>query len=158
MKIRFDLEEDDVSILQNKNVHADFYLDSYLEVFVIENNKETLLFSTTIHSTIIITFSQQLLELYQTGKKLILDTFGNANVYTFKKAGNNVFITNFSVFSNSEEWQYTFEFKAFLKAYTKGLRQHLQNLIGKDANIVKRPDFILLREKLMNLEEVVHRK
>ncbi len=158
MKIRFDLEEDDVSVLQNKNVHADFYLDSYLEVFVIENNKETLLFSTTIHSTIIITFSQQLLELYQTGKKLILDTFGNANVYTFKKAGNNVFITNFSVFSNSEEWQYTFEFKAFLKAYTKGLRQHLQNLIGKDANIVKRPDFILLREKLMNLEEVVHRK
>ena len=158
MEIRFDLEEDDVSVLQNKNVHADFYLDSYLEVFVIENDKETLLFSTTIHSTIIITFSQQLLELYQTGKKLILDTFGNANVYTFKKAGNNVFITNFSVFSNSEEWQYTFEFKAFLKAYTKGLRQHLQNLIGKDANIVKRPDFILLREKLMNLEEVVHRK
>ncbi len=158
MKIRFDLEEDDVSVLQNKNVHADYYLDSYLEVFVIENNKENLLFSTTIHSTIIITFSQQLLELYQTGKKLILDTFGNANVYTFKKAGNNVFITNFSVFSNSEEWQYTFEFKAFLKAYTKGLRQHLQNLIGKDANIVKRPDFILMREKLMNLEEVVHRK
>ncbi len=158
MKIRFDLEEDDVSVFQNKNVHADFYLDSYLEVFVIENNKENLLFSTTIHSTIIITFSQQLLELYQTGKKLILDTFGNANVYTFKKAGNNVFITNFSVFSNSEEWQYTFEFKAFLKAYTKGLRQHLQNLIGKDANIVKRPDFILMREKLMNLEEVVHRK
>ncbi|MEK5332327.1 MULTISPECIES: hypothetical protein [unclassified Lysinibacillus] len=158
MKIRFDLEEDDVSVLQNKTVHADYYLDSYLEVFVLENNKEILLFSTTIHSTIIITFSQQLLELYQTGKKLILDTFGNANVYTFKKAGNNVFITNFSVFSNSEEWQYTFEFKAFLKAYTKGLRQHLQNLIGKDANIVKRPDFILLREKLMNLEEVVHRK
>ncbi|MFJ7646480.1 hypothetical protein ACIQ1H_02960 [Lysinibacillus sp. NPDC097279] len=158
MKIRFDLEEDDVSVLQNKTVHADYYLDSYLEVFIIENNKEILLFSTTIHSTIIITFSQQLLELYQTGKKLILDTFGNANVYTFKKAGNNVFITNFSVFSNSEEWQYTFEFKAFLKAYTKGLRQHLQNLIGKDANIVKRPDFILLREKLMNLEEVVHRK
>lgn len=158
MKIRFDLEDDEVSVLQNKNVHADFFLDSYLEVFVLENNKETLLFSTTIHSTIIITFSRQLLELYQTGKKLILDTFGNANVYTFKKAGNNVIITNFSEFSNSEEWQYTFEFKAFLKAYTKGLRQHLQNLIGKDASIVKRPDFILLKDRLKSLEEVVYAK
>ena len=35
MKIRFDIEND-VSVLKNKNVHADFYLDSYLEVFVIE--------------------------------------------------------------------------------------------------------------------------
>ncbi|AHN24321.1 hypothetical protein [Lysinibacillus varians] len=157
MKIRFDLE-DDVSVLQNKNVHADFYLDSYLEVFVLENNQKTLLFSTTIHSTIIITFSRQLIELYQTGKKLILDTFGNANVYTFKKVGNNLIITNFSVYSNSEEWEYTYDFKAFLKAYTKGLRIHLQNLIIKDAKIVKRPDFILLKEGLKSLEEVIFGK
>lgn len=157
MKIRFDLE-DDVSVLQNKNVHADFYLDSYLEVFVLENNQKTLLFSTTIHSTIIITFSRQLIELYQTGKKLILDTFGNANVYTFKKVGNNLIITNFSVYSNSEEWEYTYDFKAFLKAYTKGLRIHLQNLIIKDAKIVKRPDFILLKERLKSLEEVIFGK
>ncbi|MCS1381488.1 hypothetical protein NXZ75_04715 [Lysinibacillus sphaericus] len=157
MKIRFDLE-DDVSVLQNKNVHADFYLDSYLEVFVLENNQKTLLFSTTIHSTIIITFSRQLIELYQTGKKLILDTFGNANVYTFKKVGNNLIITNSSVYSNSEEWEYTYDFKAFLKAYTKGLRIHLQNLIIKDAKIVKRPDFILLKERLKSLEEVIFGK
>ncbi|WP_431808326.1 hypothetical protein [Lysinibacillus sphaericus] len=157
MKIRFDLE-DDVSVLQNKNVHADFYLDSYLEVFVLENNQKTLLFSTTIHSTIIITFSRQLIELYQTGKKLILDTFGNANVYTFKKVGNNLIITNFSVYSNSEEWEYTYDFKEFLKAYTKGLRIHLQNLIIKDAKIVKRPDFILLKERLKSLEEVIFGK
>ena len=43
MKIRFDIEND-VSVLKNKKVHADFYLDSYLEVFVIEKNKEVLLF------------------------------------------------------------------------------------------------------------------
>lgn len=43
MKIRFNLE-DDVSVFQNKNVHADFYLDSYLEVFILENNQKTLLF------------------------------------------------------------------------------------------------------------------
>lgn len=158
MKIRFDLEDDDLSVLQNKNIRADFYLDSYLEVFVLENNQKTLLFSTTIHSTIIITFSRQLIELYQTGKKLILDTFGNANVYTFKKVGNNLIITNFSVYSNSEEWEYTYDFKAFLKAYTKGLRLHLQNLIVKDAKIVKRPDFILLKERLKSLEEVVFGK
>lgn len=30
MKIRFD-NENDVSVLKNKNVHADFYLDSYLK-------------------------------------------------------------------------------------------------------------------------------
>lgn len=158
MKIRFDLEDDDVTVLKSKNIRADFYLDSYLEVFVLENNQKTLLFSTTIHSTIIITFSRQLIELYQTGKKLILDTFGNANVYTFKKVGNNLIITNFSVYSNSEEWEYTYDFKAFLKAYTKGLRIHLQNLIIKDAKIVKRPDFILLKEGLKSLEEVIFGK
>ena len=158
MKIRFDFEDDDVTVLKSKNIRADFYLDSYLEVFVLENNQKTLLFSTTIHSTIIITFSRQLIELYQTGKKLILDTFGNANVYTFKKVGNNLIITNFSVYSNSEEWEYTYDFKAFLKAYTKGLRIHLQNLIIKDAKIVKRPDFILLKERLKSLEEVIFGK
>ncbi|WP_337982479.1 hypothetical protein [Lysinibacillus sp. C5.1] len=85
MKIRFDLEDDDVTVLKSKNIRADFYLDSYLEVFVLENNQETLLFSTTLHSTIIITFSRQLIELHRTCKKQVLDTFGNANVYTFKK-------------------------------------------------------------------------
>ena len=157
MKIRFDLE-DDVSVLQNKNVHADFYLDSYLEVFVLENNQETLLFSTTLHSTIIITFSRQLIELHRTCKKQVLDTFGNANVYTFKKVEKYIVITNFDVFSNSEEWQYTFEFKAFVKAYTKELRRHLQNLVVKDANIIKRPNFILLRKGLNELEEIVQEK
>ena len=156
MKIRFDLEDDDLSVLQNKNVHADFYLDSYLEVFVLENNKEIFLFSTTIHSTIIITFSRQLLELYETGKKLVLDTFGNANVYTFKKVGNNIVITNFDVFTNAEAWQYTFDFNAFLKAYTNELRRHLRNLTEKDANIIKCSDFILLKESLKSLEAVAN--
>ena len=155
MKIRFDLEDDDLSVLQNKNVHVDFYLDSYLEVFVIDDNKEMLLFFTTIHSTIVIDFNQLLIELHQTGKEQVLDTFGNANVYTFKKVGSNLLITNFDEFSNSVEWQYTYDFKEFLKAYTKGLRLHLQNLIIKDAKIVKRPDFILLKERLKSLEEVV---
>ncbi|WP_432702824.1 hypothetical protein [Lysinibacillus sphaericus] len=156
MKIRFDLEDDDLSVLQNKNIRADFYLDSYLEVFVLENNKEIFLFSTTIHSTIIITFSRQLLELYETGKKLVLDTFGNANVYTFKKVGNNIVITNFDVFTNAEAWQYTFDFNAFLKAYTNELRRHLRNLTEKDANIIKCTDFNLLKESLKSLEAVAN--
>ncbi|POZ55860.1 hypothetical protein LYSIN_00643 [Lysinibacillus sphaericus] len=156
MKIRFDLEDDDLSVLQYKNIRADFYLDSYLEVFVLENNKEIFLFSTTIHSTIIITFSRQLLELYETGKKLVLDTFGNANVYTFKKVGNNIVITNFDVFTNAEAWQYTFDFNAFLKAYTNELRRHLRNLTEKDANIIKCSDFILLKESLKSLEAVAN--
>ncbi|WP_170219845.1 hypothetical protein, partial [Lysinibacillus mangiferihumi] len=151
-----DLEDDDLSVLQNKNIRADFYLDSYLEVFVLENNKEIFLFSTTIHSTIIITFSRQLLELYETGKKLVLDTFGNANVYTFKKVGNNIVITNFDVFTNAEAWQYTFDFNAFLKAYTNELRRHLRNLTEKDANIIKCSDFILLKESLKSLEAVAN--
>ncbi|AHN24322.1 hypothetical protein [Lysinibacillus varians] len=158
MKIRFDLEDDDVTVLKSKNIRADFYLDSYLEVFVLENNQETLLFSTTLHSTIIITFSRQLIELHRTCKKQVLDTFGNANVYTFKKVEKYIVITNFDVFSNSEEWQYTFEFKAFVKAYTKELRRHLQNLVVKDANIMKRPNFILLRQGLNELEEIVQEK
>ncbi len=158
MKIRFDLEDDDVTVLKSKNIRADFYLDSYLEVFVLENNQETLLFSTTLHSTIIITFSRQLIELHRTCKKQVLDTFGNANVYTFKKVEKYIVITNFDVFSNSEEWQYTFEFKAFVKAYTKELRRHLQNLVVKDANIIKRPNFILLRKGLNELEEIVQEK
>lgn len=157
MKIRFDIEND-VSVLKNQKVHADFYLDSYLEVFVIENNKAILLFSTTIHSTIIITFSRQLMELYLTGKKFILDTFGNANFYTFKKAGNNVVITNFDEFSKSQEWQYTFDFIDFLKAYTKELRQYLQAMVTEEANIMKRPNFILLKDRLKSLEEVVYAK
>ncbi|WP_432702825.1 hypothetical protein [Lysinibacillus sphaericus] len=155
MKIRFDLEDDDASVLQNKDVHADFYLDSYLEVFVIENNKEFFFFSTTLHITIIITFSRQLIELHQTGKEQVLDTFGNANVYTFKKVGSNLLITNFDEFSNSVEWQYTFDFNAFLKAYTNELRQHLKNLVEKDAKIIKRPNFMLLRQGLNELEIVV---
>ncbi|TKI67095.1 hypothetical protein FC756_13750 [Lysinibacillus mangiferihumi] len=155
MKIRFDLEDDDVSVFHNKNVHADFYLDSYLEVFVIEDNKEILLFFTTIHSTIVIDFNQLLIELHQTGKEQVLDTFGNANVYTFKKVGSNLLITNFDEFSNSQEWQYTFDFMAFTKAYTNELRQHLKNLVEKDAKIIKRPNFMLLRQGLNELEIVV---
>jgi len=155
MKIRFDLEDDDLSVLQNKNVHADFYLDSYLEVFVIDDNKEMLLFFTTIHSTIVIDFNQLLIELHQTGKEQVLDTFGNANVYTFKKVGSNLLITNFDEFSNLVEWQYTFDFMAFTKAYTNELRQHLKNLVEKDAKIIKRPNFMLLRQGLNELEIVV---
>jgi len=158
MKIRFDLEDDDLSVLQNKNIRADFYLDSYLEVFILENNKNIFLFSTTLHSTIIITFSRQLIELHRTCKKQVLDTFGNANVYTFKKVGSYMVITNFDVFSNSEEWEYTFDFKVFVKAYTKELRRHLENLVVKDANIIKRPNFVLLKQGLLELEGIVQGK
>jgi len=107
MKIRFD-NENDVSVLKNKNVHADFYLDSYLEVFVMNNNKWVFLFSTTIHSTIVIELNQLLIKLHKTGKKQVLDTFGNANVYIFNKVGENLLITNFDKFSNKEEWLYSF--------------------------------------------------
>lgn len=154
MKIRFDLE-DDVSVLKNKHVHADFYLDGYLEVFVIENNKEIFLFSTTLHSTIVIELIQLLIKLYKTGREQTLETFGNANIYTFKKVGSNMLITNFDEFSNSVEWQYTFDFMAFTKAYTNELRQHLKNLVEKDAKIIKRPNFMLLRQGLNELEIVV---
>ncbi|MGE7841002.1 hypothetical protein ACQKNX_09445 [Lysinibacillus sp. NPDC093712] len=157
MKIRYDFEND-VSVLKNKNVRADYYLDSYLEVFALENNKNIFLFSTTLHSTIIITFSRQLIELHRTSKKQVLDTFGNANVYTFKKVGNYMVITNFDVFSNSEEWEYTFDFKAFVKAYTKALRRHLGNLVVKDANIIKRPNFVLLRQGLNELDAILQEK
>ncbi|MFJ7646481.1 hypothetical protein ACIQ1H_02965 [Lysinibacillus sp. NPDC097279] len=155
MKIRFDLEEDDVSVLQNKNVHADFYLDSYLEVFVIENNKETLLFSTTLHSTIVIEFNHLLLDLYQTGEERVLDTFGNANVYTYKKEGENIVITNFDEFSDAQEWQYIFDFMEFTKAYTKELKRYLQAMVAKEPNNMKRPNFKLLSQGLAALEAIV---
>lgn len=157
MKIRFDLE-DDVSVLKNKHVHADFYLDSYLEVFVIENNKEIFLFSTTLHSTIVIELIQLLIKLYKTGREQILNTFGNANIYTLKTDINNLIITNFDEFSNSVEWQYEFDFMGFTKAYTKELRRYLHAMVMEEANIMKRPNFILLRQGLKELEEIVQEK
>ncbi|MCS1381489.1 hypothetical protein [Lysinibacillus sphaericus] len=157
MKIRFDIEND-VSVLKNKNVHADFYLDSYLEVFVIEKNKEVLLFFTTMHSTIVIDFNQLLIELHQTGKEQTLETFGNANIYTFKKVGSNMLITNFDEFSNTEEWQYTFAIMEFTKAYIKELKRYLHAMVMEEANIMKRPNFILLRQGLNELEEIVQEK
>ncbi|MEK5332326.1 MULTISPECIES: hypothetical protein [unclassified Lysinibacillus] len=157
MKIRFDIEND-VSVLKNKNVHADFYLDSYLEVFVIEKNKEVLLFFTTMHSTIVIDFNQLLIELHQTGKEQTLETFGNANIYTFKKEGGNILITNFDEFSNTEEWLYSFDFMEFTKAYTKELRRYLHAMVMEEANIMKRPNFILLRQGLNDLEKIVKEK
>ena len=158
MKIRFDLEEDDVSVLQNKTVHADYYLDSYLEVFVLENNKETLLFSTTLHSTIVIEFNHLLLDLYQTGEERVLDTFGNANVYTYKKEGKNIVITNFDEFSDAQEWQYIFDFMEFTKAYTKELKRYLQAMVAKEPNNMKRPNFKLLSQGLAALEAIVGAK
>ena len=155
MKIRFDLEEDDVSVLKNKNVRADYYLDSYLEVFALENNKNIFLFSTTLHSTIIITFSRQLIELHRTSKKQVLDTFGNANVYTYKKEGENIVITNFDEFSDAQEWQYTFDFMEFTKAYTKELKRYLQAMVAKEPNNMKRPNFKLLSQGLAALEAIV---
>jgi len=155
MKIRFDLEEDDVSVLQNKTVHADYYLDSYLEVYVLENNKETLLFSTTLHSTIVIEFNHLLLDLYQTGEERVLDTFGNANVYTYKKEGENIVITNFDEFSDAQEWQYIFDFMEFTKAYTKELKRYLQAMVAKEPNNMKRPNFKLLSQGLAALEAIV---
>lgn len=158
MKIRFDLEEDDVSVLQNKTVHADFYLDSYLEVFVLENNKETLLFSTTIHSTIVIELNHLLIDLYQTGEERVLDTFGNANVYTYKKEGKNIVITNFDEFSDAQEWQYIFDFMEFTKAYTKELKRYLQAMVAQEPNNMKRPNFKLLIQGLAALEAIVGAK
>ncbi|MEK5332328.1 hypothetical protein [Lysinibacillus sp. FSL W8-0992] len=158
MKIRFDLEEDDVSVLQNKTVHADYYLDSYLEVFVLENNKEILLFSTTLHSTIVIEFNHLLLDLYQTGEERVLDTFGNANVYTYKKEGKNIVITNFDKFSDAQEWQYIFDFMEFTKAYTKELKRYLQAMVAQEPNNMKRPNFKLLSQGLAALEAIVGAK
>jgi len=158
MEIRFDLEEDDVSVLQNKTVHADFYLDSYLEVFVLENNKETLLFSTTIHSTIVIELNHLLIDLYQTGEERVLDTFGNANVYTYKKEGKNIVITNFDEFSDAQEWQYIFDFMEFTKAYTKELKRYLQAMVAQEPNNMKRPNFKLLSQGLAALEAIVGAK
>ena len=158
MKIRFDLEEDDVSVLQNKTVHADFYLDSYLEVFVLENNKETLLFSTTLHSTIVIELNHLLIDLYQTGEERVLDTFGNANVYTYKKEGKNIVITNFDEFSDAQEWQYIFDFMEFTKAYTKELKRYLQAMVAQEPNNMKRPNFKLLSQGLAALEAIVGAK
>ena len=157
MKIRFDLE-DDVSVLKNKHVHADFYLDSYLELFVIENIKEIFLFSTTLHSTIVIELIQLLIKLYKTGREQFLNTFGNANIYTLKTDINNLIITNFDEFSNSVEWQYEFDFMEFTKAYTKELRRYLHAMVMEEANIMKRPNFILLRQGLNELEEIVQEK
>ncbi|WP_409369953.1 hypothetical protein [Lysinibacillus sp. 38-6] len=157
MKIRFD-NENDVSVLKNKNVHADFYLDSYLEVFVMNNNKWVFLFSTTIHSTIIIELNQLLIKLHKTGKKQVLDTFGNANVYIFNKAGENLLITNFDKFSNKEEWLYSFDFMEFTKAYTKELRRYLRAMVMEEADIMKRPNFVLLSQGLLELEDIVQEK
>ncbi|QPQ35159.1 MULTISPECIES: hypothetical protein [unclassified Lysinibacillus] len=158
MKIRFDLEEDDVSVLKNKTVHADYYLDSYLEVFVLENNKETLLFSTTLHSTIVIELNHLLIDLYQTGEERVLDTFGNANVYTYKKEGKNIVITNFDEFSDAQEWQYIFDFMEFTKAYTKELKRYLQAMVAQEPNNMKRPNFKLLSQGLAALEAIVEAK
>ncbi len=158
MEIRFDLEEDDVSVLQNKTVHADYYLDSYLEVFVLENNKETLLFSTTLHSTIVIELNHLLIDLYQTGEERVLDTFGNANVYTYKKEGKNIVITNFDEFSDAQEWQYIFDFMEFTKAYTKELKRYLQAMVAQEPNNMKRPNFKLLSQGLAALEAIVGAK
>ncbi len=158
MEIRFNLEEDDVSVLQNKTVHADYYLDSYLEVFVLENNKETLLFSTTLHSTIVIELNHLLIDLYQTGEERVLDTFGNANVYTYKKEGKNIVITNFDEFSDAQEWQYIFDFMEFTKAYTKELKRYLQAMVAKEPNNMKRPNFMLLSQGLAALEAIVGAK
>lgn len=156
MQFRFDIEND-VSILRNENFNYDYYLDSFLEVFIEENNKEFSLFSTTMHSTIIIDLSEKLIELYKTGKKQILDPFGNANIYTFEKVSNNITITNFDKFSNLEEWKYSFNFSGFIKAYIKELKRYLNTMVTVEADIINHPNYILLRDGLGILEEICNK-
>ena len=111
-----------------------------------------------MHSTIVIDFNQLLIELHQTGKEQTLETFGNANIYNFKKVGRNMLITNFDEFSNTEEWQYSFDIIEFTKAYLKELKRYLHALVMEEANIMKRPNFKLLKQGLFELEGIIQEK
>ena len=157
MQLRFDIEND-VSILKDKKFNYDYYLDSFLEVFIKDNNNELSLFSTTMHSTIIIELSELLTELHQTGKKQTLDPFGNANTYTLEKVGNNIIVTNFDKLSNKEEWKHSFELVEFTNAYIKEMKKYLNAMVNVEANITNNQNYILLRERLSMLEKSVQPK
>lgn len=146
MKIKFVIEND-VSVLKDKNFNYDYYLDSYLELFIEDSKQESLLLSTTMHNTILIALCDILIELNKNGKKQTLETFGNPNTYTFEKSSSNISITNFDKFSNQVECKYTFNHVEFTNSYIKEIT-YLDLMENTECNIAKHSNYVLLKEKL----------
>lgn len=147
MKIKFVIEND-VSVLKDKNFNYDYYLDSYLELFIEDSKQESLLLSTTMHNTILIALCDILIELNKNGKKQTLETFGNPNTYTFEKSSSNISITNFDKFSNQVECKYTFNLVEFTNSYIKEITSYLDLMENTECNIAKHSNYVLLKEKL----------
>lgn len=147
MKIKFVIEND-VSVLKDRNFNYDYYLDSYLELFIEDSKQESLLLSTTMHNTILIALCDILIELNNNGKKQTLETFGNSNTYTFEKSSSNILITNFDKFSNQVECKYTFNHVEFTNSYIKEITSYLDLMENTECNIAKHSNYVLLKEKL----------
>ncbi|MCT6926068.1 hypothetical protein [Metasolibacillus sp.] len=155
MQLIFNIEND-IAVLKDTNLGPDYYLDSFLEVFIQDMNKEFSFFSTTMHSTILIALCDLLTQLHPNGEKQILDTFGNSNTYTFEISNNDIIITNFDHFSHEEEWKHSFNFFEFTVAYTAELRNYLTTMKNVDIHIEKHSSYKLLSEKLILLEKIIN--
>jgi len=157
MRLKFEIEND-VSVLLDKRYGYDFYLDSFLEVLVHNKDSEFSLFSTTMHSTIIITFTELLIELYKTGHTQTFDPFGNANIYTLERVSNDLKITNLSAFGDQVEYVHILNFTDFTNAYSKEMERYLKAMMAVEANIAEHPDYVLLFERLNMLKDLRREK
>ncbi|WOV86990.1 hypothetical protein QWT69_14095 [Sporosarcina oncorhynchi] len=151
MKIIFEIEED-VSVLKNNSI--EYYLDSYLQFFVNDRSEKNLIFSTSMHSTILIEFSGLLIELYRTGEKQTLNPFGNASIYTLTKKGPGITINKFDELTNTVEWEYDFNLLEFIKAYIKTLQEYLDSMLVVEVSVRENTNFILLEERLELLKRI----
>lgn len=157
MRLKFEIEND-VSVLRDKKYGYDFYLDSFLEVVVHDKDSKFSLFSTTMHSTIIITFTELLIELHKTGRKQTFDPFGNANVYTLERIRKDLKITNFSALDDQVEYVHVLNFTDFTNAYLKEIERYLKAMIAVEANIAEHQDYVLLFERLNMLKDLSREK
>ncbi|MFJ6207505.1 hypothetical protein [Lysinibacillus sp. NPDC092081] len=153
MQIKFKVDED-IFVLKNEDLGYDYYFDSFLEVFVSDGDIEEVLFSTTMHSTIVIEFNELLIRLHQANEVQKLDPFGNANIISFERKGHNLIITNFSQLSSNNEWIHTFDLFDFTTAYINELKRYLNALVAVDSNVIKYKSFIYLQEGLDSLQAI----
>ncbi|KUF32750.1 MULTISPECIES: hypothetical protein [Lysinibacillus] len=153
MRIKFNVDED-IFVLKNEDLGYDYYFDSYLEVLVSDGDVEELLFSTTMHSTIVIELNELLIRLHQTNEVQKLDPFGNANIISFEKKGHNLIITNYSQLSGNNEWVHTFDLFDFTSAYINELKRYLNSLMAVDSNVIKYKSFVYLKEGLDSLQAI----
>ncbi|MBO8157903.1 MAG: hypothetical protein H0Z32_15880 [Bacillaceae bacterium] len=117
----------------------------------ISNNRNSIVFNTTMHKTFLITLFSEISNLYSSGKPFIISTYGNAKEYSCQFIHGGLQIIEIDKLIEKSTLQIAFDKYMFYSKLKDFYKRYLQYLKKKNKNITKEKQYIFLDEQYKKL-------